>query len=309
MTRRPIDCWRLAPWRRRCVAEAPRSLPRLSLRAVCRPAGCRPERVRRAALALHRSVPRRTRQRRHRRARPAEHVLLGLGRRRRLEDDQRRPDLGPDFRLAADRLDRRGRRRARRTPTSFTSAPAKSDMRSQISFGNGMYKSTDAGKTWRHLGLDDTRQIARVARSIRAIPTSCSSRRSATSTAPTRIAASIVRATAARPGRRSCSRATTSARSISHSIRRTRRRSTRRCGTPVVRRGASIRRRTGRAAGSTSPPTAAPTGRRSRAVCRLKASAASASRSPPSNRARVYAIVDAKDGGLYRSDDAGATLA
>jgi photosystem II stability/assembly factor-like uncharacterized protein len=36
------------------------------------------------------------------------------------------------------------------------------DMRSDISFGNGMYKSTDAGKTWRHLGLDDTRQIGRI---------------------------------------------------------------------------------------------------------------------------------------------------
>ena len=38
-----------------------------------------------------------------------------------------------------------------------------SDMRSQISYGNGMYKSTDAGKTWRHLGLDSTRQIAKIA--------------------------------------------------------------------------------------------------------------------------------------------------
>src|SRR5260221_9225578 len=37
-----------------------------------------------------------------------------------------------------------------------------SDMRSQISYGNGMYRSTDAGKTWSHLGLVDTRQIARV---------------------------------------------------------------------------------------------------------------------------------------------------
>jgi photosystem II stability/assembly factor-like uncharacterized protein len=36
------------------------------------------------------------------------------------------------------------------------------DMRSQISFGNGMYRSTDAGKTWTHLGLDNTRQISRV---------------------------------------------------------------------------------------------------------------------------------------------------
>ena len=37
-----------------------------------------------------------------------------------------------------------------------------SDMRSQISYGNGMYRSTDAGKTWAHIGLPDSRQIARI---------------------------------------------------------------------------------------------------------------------------------------------------
>src|SRR5205085_368459 len=36
------------------------------------------------------------------------------------------------------------------------------DMRSDISFGDGMYKSTDAGQTWTHLGLTDTQQIGRV---------------------------------------------------------------------------------------------------------------------------------------------------
>src|SRR6202171_966557 len=36
------------------------------------------------------------------------------------------------------------------------------DMRSDISFGDGVYKSTDGGKTWTHLGLRDTRQIGRI---------------------------------------------------------------------------------------------------------------------------------------------------
>ena len=36
------------------------------------------------------------------------------------------------------------------------------DMRSSISYGNGMYKSTDGGKTWMHIGLDDSRQIGRI---------------------------------------------------------------------------------------------------------------------------------------------------
>jgi photosystem II stability/assembly factor-like uncharacterized protein len=37
-----------------------------------------------------------------------------------------------------------------------------SDMRDSIGYGDGMYKSTDAGKTWRRIGLDTTRQIGRV---------------------------------------------------------------------------------------------------------------------------------------------------
>src|SRR5439155_1583661 len=36
------------------------------------------------------------------------------------------------------------------------------DMRSSISVGNGMYKSTDAGKTWKQIGLSDSRQIVRI---------------------------------------------------------------------------------------------------------------------------------------------------
>ena len=36
------------------------------------------------------------------------------------------------------------------------------DMRSDIAYGNGMYKSADGGKTWTHIGLEDSRQIARI---------------------------------------------------------------------------------------------------------------------------------------------------
>ena len=36
------------------------------------------------------------------------------------------------------------------------------DIRSQHSYGIGMYKSTDAGKTWTHIGLEGTRQIGRI---------------------------------------------------------------------------------------------------------------------------------------------------
>jgi photosystem II stability/assembly factor-like uncharacterized protein len=36
------------------------------------------------------------------------------------------------------------------------------DMRNDISYGNGVYKSTDGGKSWTRLGLADTRQIGQV---------------------------------------------------------------------------------------------------------------------------------------------------
>ena len=36
------------------------------------------------------------------------------------------------------------------------------DMRDSIAFGDGIYKSTDAGKTWKHMGLENTRQIGRI---------------------------------------------------------------------------------------------------------------------------------------------------
>ncbi|HYV40748.1 MAG TPA: glycosyl hydrolase, partial [Thermoanaerobaculia bacterium] len=36
-------------------------------------------------------------------------------------------------------------------------------IRSNVSLGNGIYKSTDAGKTWKHMGLEKTGRIGRIA--------------------------------------------------------------------------------------------------------------------------------------------------
>ena len=36
------------------------------------------------------------------------------------------------------------------------------DMRDSIAFGDGVYKSTDAGGTWKHIGLENTKQVGRI---------------------------------------------------------------------------------------------------------------------------------------------------
>ncbi len=48
-------------------------------------------------------------------------------------------------------------------PNTVYVGTGEADMRSQITFGDGMYKSTDGGLSWTHIGLENTRQIGRVA--------------------------------------------------------------------------------------------------------------------------------------------------
>ena len=47
-------------------------------------------------------------------------------------------------------------------PQTIYVGSGEADMRSDISFGDGMYKSTDGGATWRNIGLRDSQQIGRV---------------------------------------------------------------------------------------------------------------------------------------------------
>jgi len=47
-------------------------------------------------------------------------------------------------------------------PSVIYVGSGEADMRSDISYGDGVYKSTDAGATWQHVGLTDTRQIGRI---------------------------------------------------------------------------------------------------------------------------------------------------
>jgi photosystem II stability/assembly factor-like uncharacterized protein len=47
-------------------------------------------------------------------------------------------------------------------PKTIYAGTGESDIRSSLSFGNGVYKSNDSGATWTHIGLEDTRHISRI---------------------------------------------------------------------------------------------------------------------------------------------------
>src|SRR3954447_16045087 len=47
-------------------------------------------------------------------------------------------------------------------PNVIYAGTGESDIRSDLATGDGVYKSTDGGQTWKNIGLNDTHQISRI---------------------------------------------------------------------------------------------------------------------------------------------------
>ena len=233
---------------------------------------------RRAQVAQHRTVSRRPGARGGRHSRGPRHLLFRRGCRRGLEDHRRRRHLAGAHRSA----------RPISSVGALAIAPSDHNViyvgtgeaapRGDMTYGDGVYKSVDGGKTWSHIGLDghppdrraDRRSAQPGRRAGRRPRPRLRSQQGARRVPHDRRRQS--------PGPRCSIRTSRPARSTSASIRTTRQSSTQRCGRRGASRGTS--RAADRAVGCIARPTAARPGRSCRAtVCRPASSAASTSRS------------------------------
>ena len=136
-------------------------------------------------LALDRPLPRRPRHRGGRRARPAARLLHGRDRRRRLEDDERRHRAGQPVTDGRFGPARSARSRWRQSdPNVVYVGMGESCIRGNVSHGDGVYRSTDAGQDLDARRPRATRSRSAASASTRRTPTSSTSRRSATSAGP-----------------------------------------------------------------------------------------------------------------------------
>ena len=87
---------------------------------------------------------------------------IGVVQRRRVEDHRRRPHLEANLRRSADRFHWRALRSRLPIPNVIYVGTGEGQQRPDLATGDGMYKSTDGGRTWTHLGLRDTQQIAQI---------------------------------------------------------------------------------------------------------------------------------------------------
>lgn len=180
------------------------------------------------------------------------------------------------------------------------------DMREDITYGDGMYKSTDAGKSWTKIGLPDSRQISRILVDPKNANVAYvavlghaygpNAERGVFKTTDGGKTWTAILHKDNDTGAIDLAFDPQDARTIYASLWQTRRPPWN-VYPPSNGPGSGLYKSTDAGATWTQLKNGLPTG----GLGRIGIAVA------PTDPKRVYAIVDAKDGGLYRSDDAGAT--